>query len=112
MFFKKAKRELQLLKAFQEIFLDENKELKEAGKVVISYLRDEAGARGELGAGGVPYFYDRQNRFDEGAAGFLLGKRRMFDLMIKYLSLDEREVFKLVSVGRKKEDMIDDEINV
>ena len=112
MFYKKAKRELLLLKAFQEIFLDENKKLKEAGKVVISYLRDEAGARGELGRGGVPYFYDGNNRFDEGAAGFLLGKRRMFDLVIKYLSLDEREVFKLVSVGRKKEDMIDDEVNI
>ena len=86
MFYKKAKRELLLLKAFQEIFLDENKKLKEAGKVVISYLRDEAGARGELGRGGVPYFYDGNNRFDEGAAGFLLGKRRMFDLVIKYLS--------------------------
>ena len=112
MFYKKAKRELLLLKAFQEIFLDENKKLKEAGKVVISYLRDEAGARGELGRGGVPYFYDGNNRFDEGSAGFLLGKRRMFDLVIKYLSLDEREVFKLVSVGRKKEDMIDDEVNI
>ena len=112
MFYKKAKRELLLLKAFQEIFLDENKKLKEAGKVVISYLRDEAGARGELGRGGAPYFYDGNNRFDEGAAGFLLGKRRMFDLMIKYLSLDEREVFKLVSLGKKREEIIEDEINI
>ncbi len=112
MFYKKAKRELLLLKAFQEIFLDENKKLKEAGKVVISYLRDEAGARGELGRGGTPYFYDGNNRFDEGAAGFLLGKRRMFDLVVKYLSLDEREVFKLVSLGKKRDEIIEDEMNI
>ena len=40
----------------------------------------------ELGAGGVPYFYDAHNRFDPNAAAFLLGKRRMFDLLVKYNS--------------------------
>lgn len=112
MFLKKAKRELQILKAFQELFLDENKELKDAGKIVISFLRDEVGGRGELGKNGVPYFYDGNNSFDVGAAGFLLGKRRVFDLIIKYLSLDEREVFKLISAGKKRDESFEDEINV
>lgn len=95
MFKKKAKKELALLKAFQALFMEKNGELKEEARVVISFLRDEAGARGELGCGGVPYFYDGNNRFDANAAAFLLGKRRMFDLLIKYLALDEREVFRL-----------------
>ncbi len=112
MFFKRAKKELQILKAFQEIFLDENKELKEAGKIVLSFLRDEVGGRGELGKNGVPYFYDGHNSFDVGAAGFLLGKRRVFDLIIKYLALDEKDVFKLVSVGKKHDENFEDEINV
>ena len=112
MFLKKAKRELQLVKAFQELFLDDKKELKDAGKIVISFLRDEVGGRGELGKNGVPYFYDSNNSFDVGAAGFLLGKRRVCDLIIKYLSLDEREIFKLISVSKKRYENFDDEINV
>ena len=74
-----------------------NGELSEDAKKIIAFWRDEAGARGELGRNGIPYFYDAENRFDASAAAFLLGKRRMFDLLIKYLSLDEREVFKLES---------------
>ena len=112
MMFNKAKRELEILKAFQKVFLDESGNLTKDGKVVLSFFRDEAGARGELGKNGVPYFYDNENRFDANAAAFLLGKRRMFDLMVKYLSLDERDVFKVVGVGNKREDEILDELNV
>jgi len=113
MFFKSAKRELVLVKAFQKLFLEENGELKDEAKVVVAFLRDEAGGRGELGtSNGVPYFYDKENRFDVNAGAFLLGKRRMFDLVIKYLSLDEREVFKLLSVGKRKEEDFEDEISV
>ena len=88
------KREARLAKAFQKVFCPNGK-LTEEAKIVLSFWRDEAGARGELGRNGIPYFYDANNRFDASAAAFLLGKRRMFDLLIKYLSLDEREVFKL-----------------
>lgn len=107
LFNNKAKRELMLLKAFQKLFLNEKGELKEEGKLVLAFFRDEAGARGELGKNGVPYFYDSENRFDVNAAAFLLGKRRMFDLIIKYLSLDEREVFKLKGMEKNNDDMVD-----
>ena len=73
MFFKKIKREHELVKAFHKLFLTPNGKLKPEAEIVIEFLRDEAGARGELGAGGVPYFYDAQNRFDPNAAAFLLG---------------------------------------
>ena len=113
MFFKNIKRELVLVKAFQKLFLDEKGGLKDEAKVVIAFFRDEAGGRGELGnANGVPYFYDNENRFDVNAGAFLLGKRRMFDLVIKYLALDEREVFTLLSVGKRKAEDLEDEINV
>ena len=92
------KREAKLAKAFQKEFCPDGK-LSDEAKKVIAFLRVEAGARGELGRNGIPYFYDAQNRFDASAAAFLLGKRRMFDLLIKYLSLDEREVFKLRERG-------------
>lgn len=97
MFFKKVKRERELANAFQKLFFDENGKLRSEAKVVLCFLRDEAGARGELGKRGIPYFYDKNNCFDVNAAGFVLGKRRMFDLMVKYLSLDEIELFKLRS---------------
>lgn len=110
--FGKAKRELKVLKAFQKVFLDEKGNLSDDGKVIVSFFRDECGARGEMGKNGVPYFYDNENKFDANAAAFLLGKRRMFDLMIKYLALDEREVFRLVGSDKKREDEILDELNV
>jgi len=88
------KREAKLARAFQKLFCPDGKLSSEA-QTVLTVLRDEAGARGELGRNGVPYFYDANNRFDASAAAFLLGKRRMFDLIVKYLSLDERAVFKL-----------------
>ncbi len=112
MFFAKSKRELRLLKAFQGLFLDKVGKLKPEGAVVLAFLRDEAGARGELGRGGVPYFYDSANRFDANAAAFLLGKRRMFDLVVKYLALDEREVFRLASGEKRSQDELKDEMEV
>ncbi len=68
--------------------------------------------RGELGRGGVPYFYDGANRFDANAVAFLLGKRRMFDLVVKYLALDEREVFRIASGEKRSEDEIKEEMDV
>lgn len=106
--FLKAKKELELIKAFRKVFLDEYKKLRPEAQKVIAFLRDEAGGRGELGKAGVPYLYDQTNRFDAGAAAFLLGKRRMFDLIIKYLSLDERKVFELASKDKSEEEIIEE----
>ena len=64
MFFNKLKHELMLVKSFQNLFCTADKKLKDDAKKVIAFLRDEAGARGELGRNGVPYFYDNDNRFD------------------------------------------------
>lgn len=78
MFFRKIKREHELVRAFQKLFLGQGGRLKPEAAVVLEFLRDEAGARGELGNGSTPYFYDAQNRFDPNAAAFVLGKRRIF----------------------------------
>ena len=112
MFFNKAKQELTLVKAFQNVFYTKEKKLSDDAKKVIAFLRDEAGARGELGRAGVPYFYDNENRFDANAAAFLLGKRRMFDLIMKYLSLDEQEVFRLSAKTERKDDELNKELDI
>lgn len=112
MFFKSAKRELDLLRAFRAVFLDNDGKLKPEAEKVVAFFRNEAGARGELGMRGTPYFYDAENRFDANAAAFLLGKRRMFDLLMKYLALDEREVFRLVVSDKREEEDIRQELDV
>lgn len=112
MFFKKLRRDYQLLKAFQGVFCDDKKQLKPEAKIVLAFLRDEAGARGELGKGTMPYFYDAHNKFDTGAAVFLLGKRRMFDLIIKYLALDEVEVFHLCGQLMRDEGVVKQELEI
>ena len=112
MFNIKVKKELKLVQAFHKLFLDENGRLKKEAKDVIAFLRDEACGRGELGRGSVPYFYDNRNRFDVNAGAFVLGKRRMFDLLVKYLSLDERDVFRLNGIDRKDDEEILVELDV
>lgn len=105
MFFSKLKYEHKLVRAFQGLFLDKNGKLKPEAEIVLAFWRDEAGARGELGRNGLPYFYDSSNCFDANACAFLLGKRRMFDLLIKYLALDEREVFRLSMMNNEEKDV-------
>ena len=53
MFFRKIKREHELVRAFQKLFLGQGGRLKPEAAVVLEFLRDEAGARGELGNGGT-----------------------------------------------------------
>lgn len=97
------KREYKVTRAFKSLFLDENGNLTDNGKIVISYLRDVCGARGELGDSSTPYLYDDNNRFDSGAAAFLLGRRRIFDLIIRHLAIDELEIFSIISEKDREE---------
>lgn len=106
--FNKLKREYKLVKAFKNVFYKNGKLTKDA-EIVISFLRDECGAKGELGKSGMPYLYDKNNSFDVNASAFLLGKRRVFDLIIKYLSLDETKVFRLLS---EEENSIEEDLNI
>lgn len=95
------KTEYNVTKAFKKLFFKNGKLTPEA-EIVISYLRDVCGARGELRDDLTPsYLYDSSGRFDSGAAAFLLGKRRVFDLIIRHLSLDETQIFLLISEREK-----------
>jgi hypothetical protein len=98
--FNRLKREYKLTKAFKNLFYEKGK-LKPDAELVLSFLREECGAKGELGRRGSPYFYDRNEKFDVNAAAFLLGKRRVFDLIVKHLSLDETQIFRLLSQEEK-----------
>lgn len=102
----KLKRQYKLTKAFKNLFY-ENGKLKSDAEIVLSFLREECGAKGELGRNGTPYFYDRNNTFDVNASAFLLGKRRVFDLIVKHLSLDETQIFRLINQEETLEDDLD-----
>lgn len=97
------KREYKITRAFRALFLDEKGNLTDNGKIVLSYLRDVCGARGELGDSSSPYLYDSNNRFDSGAAAFLLGRRRVFDLIVRHLAINELDIFSLISEQDKEE---------
>lgn len=102
----------RLSKAFKKLFFDEQGNLKPEGAEVLSFLRDEAGIKGELSKKGRPYLYDEIGRFDAGSAGFLLGRQRMFRLIVKYLSLDEIAVFNLIAQSEKAEDVLIDNLEI
>ena len=80
----------KVMRAFQKLFRDEHENLKPEAKIVLEFLCQEAGGRGELGNGTQPYFYDKENRFDANAAIFALGKRRLFDVICAELSLTDK----------------------
>lgn len=106
------KNEYNVTKAFHKLFL-KNGKLKPEAEIVISYLRDVCGARGELKDSLTPsYLYDSNGRFDNGAAAFLLGRRRVFDLIIRHLCLSEIDVFNLLSESDKNLSQLERTANI
>ena len=111
---KNKTKEYYITKAFHDLFMVDGK-LKPEAETVIAFLRDECGARGELGKNGSPYLYDQNNRFDTGAAAFLLGKRRVFDLIVKHLAINENEIFRLLSTEERRmssEDILEYQLEI
>ena len=100
------RNEYTVTKAFRDLFLAEGK-LKPEAEIIIAYLRDECGGRGELENNGSPFLYDGNGRFDSGGAAYLLGRRRAFDLIVKHLALNEMQIFNLLSVRQRRMDEFD-----
>ena len=109
---KEAKKLYILRRAFNKCFCDENGQLTREGRVVIAFLRDRCGAKGELGKNGSPYFYDQLGRFDACSVAFLQGKRSVFDQIIKILALNERQLLNLIAVGETEESNFIENINI
>lgn len=106
------KKNYKTIKAFKDCFCGEDGRLTDSGKKVLAYLRDEACAKGELGKDGSSYLYDDMGRFDQNAAVFLMGKRRMFDLITKHLAVDEKEVLNLIALDREESENLMDNLNI
>ena len=101
--------------ATKALFYDKNGKLKPEAEIFIAFLRDVCGARGGLSINGSPFLYDKDGRFDSGAAAFAMGKRRVFDLIVKHLSMDETQIFTLLSLADKRKsdlELIAEEITI
>ena len=105
-------REYRKIKAFKKLFYDKTGKLKPEAEVVLGVLRDYAGAKGNLVQDGSSLLYDANGRFDAAQAAFGLGKRRIFDLIIKYLALNEIEVFNLVQIAESEDVTLQTNLNI
>lgn len=106
--------EYKLAQAFKKLFMEKG-QLKPEGKIVLSFLRDFVHAKGEIGQGSTPFLYDNNGRFDGQSAAFLLGEQRVFNQIIKYLSIEEMDIFKLISLeeARMKDyEIIENNLNI
>lgn len=110
--YNEAKKIYRLKKAFDKCFCDEKGGITKDGELVIAFLRDLCGAKGELGKNGSPYFYDQLGRFDACAVAFLQGKRNVFDQIMKHLALDEKQLLSLIASGETEEGNFLDNINI
>ena len=107
------RRQYRLTAAFKKLFYDETGgRLKPEAEEILAYLRDECNAKGALGELNAPFYYDNGGRCDPGAAGFILGKRRVFDLIVKYLSLDETAVFRLLAKRENEEELLENDLSI
>lgn len=105
-------REYRKIKAFKKLFYDNAGKLKPEAEIVLAVLRDYAGAKGNLVQDGSSLLYDANGRFDAAQAAFGLGKRRIFDLIIKYLALNEIEVFNLVQIAESEDVTLQTNLNI
>lgn len=96
-------REYKLARAFKALFM-ENGKLKPDAEIVLAFLRDAACAKGAMTESGSSLLYDANDRFDNAQAAMIIGKRRMFDLIVKYLALNEIEIFNLINVTQSNSD--------
>lgn len=95
----KVKDLYKVSRSFKRLFFDENNNLTKDGEIVLGYLRDVCGGKGELEENGSSFLFSKDGHFDSGSAAYLLGRRRVFDLIIKNLGIDEVALFRIISLA-------------
>ena len=99
------------VRALKRLFFDPDGKLKEDAKIVLEWLRDEVGAKGRrLNESGMSLLFSADGRFDAAAVAYMAGSRRVYDLLISRLAVDETEVFNLAAMteARREDDLFND----
>lgn len=100
------------ISALRRLFFDPNGKLKDDAKVVLAWLRNEVNGKGyRYSASGNSMLNGPDGRFDAGAVAYTAGQRRVYDLLIASLAVDETEVFNLAAaLDQKREDVLFNDI--
>ena len=95
------------VRALKRLFLCPDGKLKDDAKIVLEWLREETNAKGRrLNAVGDSFLFGRDGRFDAAAVAYVAGERRMFDLLVAALAVDETEVFNLAALEEEKREQV------
>ena len=98
MFLKKYKQ----VRALKALFLLPDGELREEAKEVLCWLRDEVNAKGKRIDGNSMLFNDAGD-FDASKVVYWAGQRRVYDLIVSRLGIDDKALFSLVAEESKRE---------
>ena len=85
------------VRALKKLFLKPDGELKKDAETVLEWLREEVNAKGNRVLGIHSSLFGDDGRFDSGKVCYNAGQRRVYDLIISRLSVDERKVFNLAA---------------
>lgn len=99
------------VRALKRLFFESDGKLKEDAKIVLEWLRDEVGGKGRrLNQDGRSLLFSADGRFDAAMVAYMAGSRRVYDLLISRLAVDENEVFNLaaMSEAKREDDLLND----
>jgi hypothetical protein len=99
MFFKKYKQ----VRALKALFLLPDGELREEAKEVLCWLRDEVNAKGKRIDGNTSMLFNGGGDFDASKVVYWAGQRRIYDLIVHRLAIDDKMLFSLVAEESKRE---------
>lgn len=100
------------VRALKALFLLPNGELKPEAKAVLCWLRDEVNAKGKRIDGNSMLFNDSGD-FDSSKVVYWAGQRRVYDLIVSRLGIDEQLLFSLVVEENKREqELMEDLTNI
>lgn len=100
-----------LTKALKRLFF-EGKNLKPDAVLMLQWLAEEVNAKGRRIVGGNSVLYDRQAKFDAEAVAYWAGQRRMFDLLVAYLSVSPEAVFALASAKKHQNEELEKDLTL
>lgn len=109
MFFSQKRKQIRALKA---LFLLPDGNLKPEAKEVLLWLRDEVNGKGKRIEGNNSALFSPNGQFDSGKVIYWAGQRRVYDLIVSRLGVDELLLFSLVAQEDEKQQELAEDLTV